>query len=61
MKDFEMIVGCKVHTYEIKNDNIYDSDINEQLLERRRRAREIDIKCMKYSPTLFSSYQRMRV
>ena len=51
MKDFEIILGCKVYSYEIKNNDIYGSDINEKMLERHRRSRELDIKCARFSPT----------
>ncbi|MBR0234830.1 MAG: hypothetical protein IJQ37_00005 [Clostridia bacterium] len=51
MAQFEIIHGCEVYSYEIKNDDIYDSDINEQMLTRHRRSKEIDRECAKFSPT----------
>lgn len=47
----EEIAGCIVNTYIFKNDDIYDSHINEIMLERKRRSREIDKKCDRFSPT----------
>lgn len=50
MAKFEIILGCEVYSYEIKNDDIYGSEINEQMLSRHRKSKEIDRECARFSP-----------
>ncbi|MBQ0124885.1 MAG: hypothetical protein KBS59_01005 [Clostridiales bacterium] len=51
MTNYEIIAGCKVYSYEIKNNDIYGSDINELMLKRKHLSRELDRKCDKFSPS----------
>ena len=55
MAQFEIILGCEVYSYEIKNNDIYGSDINEQMLSRHHKARELDKKCERFSPMMTNS------
>lgn len=61
MEKTEIILGCIVHTYEIKNDDFYGSDINETMLSRHRRAKELDKKCERFSPMMTKSPLASRI
>ena len=50
MDNFEIILGCEVYSYEIKNDDIYGSKINEEMLARHRRAKELDRDLARFLP-----------
>ena len=54
MYNIEIIAGCTVYTYEIKNDDIYGSNINEEILRRRHNSRMLERRCERVSP----SYRR---
>lgn len=58
MEQIEYIAGCIVRTYELKNDDIYGSNINEMMLDRRHRAVKLDQKCDLYSPLAYRALKQ---
>lgn len=59
MENFEMILDCEVYTFKIKNDDIYGSKINEEMLARHRRAKELDRDLARFSPVAQGGVRRI--
>ncbi|MCQ2436372.1 MAG: hypothetical protein MJ101_05655 [Clostridia bacterium] len=48
-KEYEIISGCKVYTYSLDMDDTYGSNINEELLMRKRRRTADEQKVVRFS------------